>query len=908
MPGTNPFLRADPAAPAGTREDAAAARARADGNLASLVNPFHPTALTPLRAHYLKETLLQLQVRDELALVQRPDALALLGPPFRIAPDTPRAELPLLRYVFRRFVLSFPLLQQAPADFFPGKVQVVVERFLARNITLTESPRDADTGVHRAMSRAEGQLVIMLSSAIVLRGVEEDVVRISERDRERLFQLDAQREAAHAAPRSDGEAFEVNVVAVRSVTVPGHLRNRTHDEFIFETRRGDTHVYVARRYGQVTRLFQTLRVQFPEENIPRPPEKDRRAATSSEAPTQDAAPLARENNRHTLRAYLRTLLAIRAVADSDSMQDFLLSDPITLSATEQEDVAARRREDAVREREQRAFDDETARRATELREHLSAFKEELAQPDGLSRIMATIRQCPTVAQLPPGYRVLVGWAEISLASALFHALLGSDEAPRTFAQLKHMHGMMPYFVVRQILRISNPAAMIRAMLDLFLAQPFGQRSLLQRMFAGRLQEEVNELAALAERVLDKIGDPRLGEKVDAFVAAPAETQQALVQQASTERIDLMTAILRAPIGPQLDRYQVHRAVRASRAYEQLRRARRRANAAGQREPEPEDEGAWLYEDLHVYRTLRMQIRDHEQLIELVCDATTTELLKDVVTIFYTPLANVYKLANVAESLVGVQAFVNDIIRTVEEAERRGRQDTRRTVQAFVDLVQRHEQLFYSFVFQVHTKGADLFGGLIRWLERLINFVRVPSASHSEADARRYGLGAVDLESCLPAGTAERERLMAEVDAVVHDTYRRKLLREIKVRRRLTKQTVKEAGASPAETRSADDAFVGAVADQLGFEGLVTGQAADLDVAESESDDTSDDDTLSSSDDEEGPESADHFRHHAPAARPKREKREPLRLTEIERLRPLFLELLRPALEAGARRTGPDPNA
>ena len=80
------------------------------------------------------------------------------------------------------------------------------------------------------------------------------------------------------------------------------------------------------------------------------------------------------------------------------------------------------------------------------------------------------------------------------------------------------------------------------------------------------------------------------------------------------------------------------------------------------------------------------------------------------------------------------------------------------------------------------------------------------------------------------------------------------------------------------------------------------------MAESESDDTSDDDTLSSSDDEEGPESADHFRHHAPAARPKREKREPLRLTEIERLRPLFLELLRPALEAGARRTGPDPNA
>jgi hypothetical protein len=39
---------------------------------------------------------------------------------------------------------------------------------------------------------------------------------------------------------------------------------------------------------------------------------------------------------------------------------------------------------------------------------------------------------------------------------------------------------MPYFVLKGILKISNPMAMIRGVLDLFLARPFGGQSLLQR--------------------------------------------------------------------------------------------------------------------------------------------------------------------------------------------------------------------------------------------------------------------------------------------------------------------------------------------------------------------------------------------------------------------------------------------
>lgn len=47
---------------------------------------------------------------------------------------------------------------------------------------------------------------------------------------------------------------------------------------------------------------------------------------------------------------------------------------------------------------------------------------------------------------------------------------------------------------------------------------------------------------------------------------------------------------------------------------------------------------------------------------------TAELLKDIITIFYAPLAQVYKAASIADSLGDLQNFISDLIRTVELAE------------------------------------------------------------------------------------------------------------------------------------------------------------------------------------------------------------------------------------------------
>lgn len=175
---------------------------------------------------------------------------------------------------------------------------------------------------------------------------------------------------------------------------------------------------------------------------------------------------------------------------------------------------------------------------------------------------------------------------------------------------------MPYFMLRGILKISNPVAMIRSVLDLFLARPFGSTSLVQKMFSSGLNEEAKDLRDDAELVARKIGDDRLCEKVRQFVDAPRDDQDAMRLDAESEGIDLMTVILRQAGAPRLDPRTMQYLARCAVRYEEYKAVRDALHDPDDDEGPTNDE-AWLYEDLHVYKRLVTAARDKEQLIELI---------------------------------------------------------------------------------------------------------------------------------------------------------------------------------------------------------------------------------------------------------------------------------------------------
>lgn len=831
----------------------------------------HAAPLTPLRAHYLKKTLVDLQLEQELHAMQRPDALELLGPPFRTS-SASKAKcdcIPIVRHLVRRFVLTFPFFQSAPPDFFSNKVQLFVERLLERDLIKFDEGIDASNSVSM-MQRMRAYLCTLVSAGMRVKGMDEEIVRITDADRQRLSAMDAQRRSALNISHDSGT--RIDIVSVRRTVARGRIRQKTLDEFIICTQTNNQKVYVARRYSAFQRLYKELRARFPTEDVPELPPKDMSATEVNgafqledkdgeymdlTAVTPNALP--RERNRLTLRAFLRSILATSTLADSDAFHEFLVNEPTVLTSEDKADADVRRKADAVRDAENKEFSDKMAERAGMLQAHFDTFKKMLMEPDGLSRVFATIRTCANVSELPPEYKVLVDWATVSMASGLFSMFVGRDSSSRAFAHLKYMHSMMPYFVVRSILRISNPVAMMRAFLDLFLAQPFGQKSLLQRMYTGQLNEELNEIRGFADNVRAKIPDAAYIEKVQAFIALPQEMQRLFHEQAEAQCVDVLVVVLRSPLSFELGFDQIEQVNRACIAYQQVKKQRAHARAHGLPEPEPNSDDAWLLEDLHVYMNLASAIHVKEQIISLVHDNATADLLKDMVTIFYAPLAQVYRVANISDTLGDVQVFINDLIKTVEENTALQASNPDAMVSAFVSLVQRHQQTFYHFVHQVHTKGSDLFQRLIKWIELFVNYVRDPKESEA------CGLGYIDLELCLARSGVDRNRVMREVDQVIQQVYKRKVQRELKRRRKLASKAV--AGA--ADAPQGEEAFINSVSEQFGFGSSLQDEIEELDE-ESYDDDASGTD-FSDLSDESGPEDADGIILHRERTRMHRSK-------------------------------------
>ncbi|KAF9567302.1 hypothetical protein CPC08DRAFT_740197 [Agrocybe pediades] len=819
-----------------------------------------PTDLTPIRAHYLKKSLVQLQFAKELDLIttQGPpnvSTLSYLGPPFTPPPkDAPVLDLPFLRYIFRQFVLTFPFMAAAPKDFYSQKLQPFAAAVLARNITPTSVLDEGESDLatrKKLLAKVERNLSLFVNSATKL--VEhEEVVRLTQADLDRLEVLSKKRQKRLAKER---DVFEVNVIGVRTVVDKGRMRSRAHEEFIIRTRRSRyPDVFVSRRYGDFRTLANELSKAHPQEEIRLPPAKDKTYVTAPPASpisartpnfpsplstsstfngtdddyqryaqdnaSQAPSRLAREKNRLTLRSYLNSLLASSTIASSPVLRSFLLSGPISLTPDELEDAKRREEADRVREEGRKRFAKEIAARVDGLRDAVKSVKGDIMGQDGLTHIFGTIKVTPDIRHLPDNYKAVLEWGRISLASTVFHMFIASDDASETFAGLKRIHGLMPYFMLKTALKITNPVGMIRNVLDLFLAQPFGGRSLLQRMFTSSLTEEVKTLEEEIEAVKDKVDDPIMCAKIRQFIYAPREIQNMFKEDAASEQMNILTVVLRSAEEPVLSRAQMHRLARAHKAH-MIYLKHRESLEDSDDDDGPQDEDAWLLEDLKVLAHLYSRLKDREQLIELVFEGFTSELLKDIITIFYAPLAQVYRAASIADSLGDLQNFINDLIKTVESVEELSQEDPHLTVKAFIDLIERHEQAFYSFVHKVHSKGEGLFDSLMRWIELFLTVVR-------------EGLGdPISLEFLLPHKGQERSDILAEVDKVAQYHYKLKVLYEDKLRRRFGRAQSNEADAEDEATQN----LVNGVMGEISFGDLVQGDAMDL-AAEDEEDETS----------------------------------------------------------------------
>ena len=144
-----------------------------------------------------------------------------------------------------------------------------------------------------------------------------------------------------------------------------------------------------------------------------------------------------------------------------------------------------------------------------------------------------------------------------VAATIYHVFLAEDNSPELLAQARRIHSMMPYTALKQVIRFANPAAVMSGVLDLFLAQPFGARSLAQRVFGLALNDGIKTFQKSIDALVLKIDDPILCEKLKNFCNADEDMKNEIRSEAVSEDIDIIVAILRSEkITPELAPEQV----------------------------------------------------------------------------------------------------------------------------------------------------------------------------------------------------------------------------------------------------------------------------------------------------------------------------------------------------------------
>lgn len=218
-------------------------------------------------------------------------------------------------------------------------------------------------------------------------------------------------------------------------------------------------------------------------------------------------------------------------------------------------------------------------------------------------------------------------------------------------------------------------AMLRGILDLFLAQPFGQKSLIQRILTIALNDDIHKIQKNIDMLREKITDDALCDKLKSYVYADVAVQEPIRQEVEDGKMELITAILRSEdIQPILDGKQIIRMHAALIAWNSviddvcIEPFKSNVQEQGPTQPNVE---ASLYGRLGQLLKLYARQRDKEQMISLLFEGVTASLLRDMITILYEPLAKVYQTANVYNSVMDFKEFFDDLIEVVQKAEQQG---------------------------------------------------------------------------------------------------------------------------------------------------------------------------------------------------------------------------------------------
>ncbi|PRT52429.1 hypothetical protein B9G98_00049 [Wickerhamiella sorbophila] len=677
------------------------------------------------QVHLLKRELLRLAIADESARLDNMNNINQLGPPFIDTDGMPAdgSAFPIMSYILVNFVVPFPPLARADAKFWANTAQPFIQGLASKEIS-SSADRDEATK-RRRLGRIAKRFILMLMVAGISTNVPNESRRYSKR---RAYDailpktddgiLDKQPGTPQDAEIANGTPPPGPVPGLIATVIGAYtgsstrlLKNKeTH--YILEAQMwGGPPVWTKRTYLDFVALDKRLMKEFPGKHLARLPHKN---STNTVVKVDGSErTLIRERQRVTLRAYLNRLTSIPKVCQSDIFLEFLFKQRVNeLTKEEIADIVVRQGLDRERWTNREKFYDLANERAKKLEQYLGEIKSEILMDDALPKLFMEMKTHSRVEDMSPLLQKFVEWCLVEFSGIIYNLLLGRDDSPEIFSQVKRFYHLMPFKLMQGILKLSNPALIMKKLTDLFMATPFGGKSLLQNMFIRILNDDMRSQEVLLEELEKSISNHALTKPLKDYSQMGYHEREQIHYQVDHSNKDIVLVIYEnSDIDPKL--------LRITTKYHDLWQK-------AVEHPETIDDNVEkidTYSQLKDFLKLSVRQRDKDIMKDFWADPGTIAFVRATVDILYDILIEIFRTGKIAESLGDFERFASDIINFVDAADGGIALDANELVNGLIAICQKHQNSVFRFINRVYSREDSIFVDMISWMTLFINFIR-----------------------------------------------------------------------------------------------------------------------------------------------------------------------------------------
>eukprot|EP01103_Thecamoeba_quadrilineata_P016307 TRINITY_DN5415_c0_g1_i1.p1 TRINITY_DN5415_c0_g1~~TRINITY_DN5415_c0_g1_i1.p1 ORF type:complete len:632 (+),score=151.04 TRINITY_DN5415_c0_g1_i1:34-1896(+) len=361
---------------------------------------------------------------------------------------------------------------------------------------------------------------------------------------------------------------------------------------------------------------------------------------------------------------------------------------------------------------------------------LHDFMSDLVEKGSGTTITETIIKEDNINNLPPNYKNLVSFGSTLLAHGIYVKLHVDDLGESRKSMLYKLHALIPFGTLGGLLNIMNPIKLVRGIMDLFFVKPLGGRNLAQRMVkivlsAQHEGEAEGSAPPLSIKELrKKINDTKIFDKVHNYVnrdVSELPPRSAKIQDTSFQRVSKM---LESSVDPELP--------------------------PGLIKTLSTDQIANIYH-LILQET---RVRDYELMSSALGDDKVISTIKEMISVFFDPLIEVYAKADVHFVFNTVSKFLKSVIDIAYQ-----KKEKNELVAEYKSTIDHMMKETYTFLHQMvveDNKSTRLLTRLMDWfMQQLVFFKK--NSSTTEVD-----LGALVKKNL---SSEEQETLLKELDGL-----------------------------------------------------------------------------------------------------------------------------------------------